>query len=134
MTKIKYVSWLPDKVLGFAPFPCRIYLNRKIFNWPTWDYDNLVVHEMTHIKQMKREGYFSWLFRYFLDGWWRWEFEAEAYAAQWLQMYPKNVLTYYYIENKVLKLLPLYYSWMPGSKPSVEQAVMMVQAHVRKNG
>jgi len=112
--KVYYVWWLPFGARGMAPFPRTILLHRSIRNLEFNQRQSTIIHERTHIKQIKRDGYRKWLKAYFFDGRQRALYEAEAYGAQikflWVQGKIPNLALDKYVA-RVAENIVVEYFW-----------------------
>ena len=108
MVKIKYVPWIPINFAGMAPFPCRIYIHKRMMERPAADRERLINHERVHIEQMWREGYWQWLFKYAFNGRWRAVYEFEAYSSNIMSFVGAGVvssaLADFYIDKVLTRL------------------------------
>ena len=133
MTKIKYVRWLPNNFAGMTPFPCRIYIRKKMLDRPFTDRARLINHERVHIKQMLRDGYWHWLWRYAFSGRWRAVYELEAYTSNILDIVGSGIvssaLAAYYIDKVLNRYYPRWWPFNKG-KPTFEQAQAILKSFV----
>jgi len=112
--KVRYVWWLPFGARGMAPLPNVILLHRSIRNIEFNQRQSVIIHERTHIRQIKRDGYGKWLKSYFFDGHQRALYEAEAYGAQikwlWVQGRIPNLALDKYVA-RVAENIRVEYFW-----------------------
>lgn len=96
--KIKFNHWLPKlllKILFKDSTYCAVTLGYTIYYSGIQMYQSLLVHELTHIRQIRKYGILGFYLTYFLCyilnffQYWNWEksyywipFEQEAYTEQ----------------------------------------------------
>lgn len=73
MTKVITVPFMP-KYDGYTVCPWLVLIRKGASPF-------ILDHEMCHVRQMKQDGYFRWMWRYAVSKKWRAKYEAEAYAA-----------------------------------------------------
>jgi len=133
MTKIKYVAWIPNNFAGMAPFPCRIYIHKRMMDVEPDRRERLINHERVHIIQMYRHGYFTWLFRYTFNGRWRAIYELEAYATNIIAIVGAGIVYRSLSDFYIDKVLTRYYPrWWPFNKdkPTEAQARAILKSFI----
>ena len=97
---------------GFAPFPHRIYINRRKF--PHFDdqdlaFLGLLFHEAWHQVQIKQVGWLRWIWQYLTNPIYRlwWEMSAHVFGDQQRYVvYPEERMKMW-----VEKSVPSYFPW-----------------------
>jgi len=133
MTKIKYVFWIPFGAMGWAPCPWRIYVSKKMIERPAVERERLINHEFIHIKQMYREGYWHWLWRYLSNGRWRAVYELEAFTSNIMSIVGSGIISGALADYYIDMIFDSYFPrWWPFNKdkPTHEQARALLKSFV----
>lgn len=81
-------NWMPKSVQGMCLHP-RLVLVRPERRGDAV----LLAHEAVHCQQMRRHGWFRWVWRYLCQSDWRMHYEAEAYRESY-RLNPGNLHGY----------------------------------------
>jgi hypothetical protein len=116
-----------------APVPGWIFIKREVLGWSRDRRTAILAHEVVHQQQMKRDGYFRWLWRYLFNGRWRVTYELEAYTENIAFLADKGVVSHtlgeYYVDLVLTRYFPKY--WPFGrKKPTADQGISILKSFI----